>query len=194
MDLNELSFDRLGSWPILVRIVALMSTFIFILFLGYLLLLKPRLTQLRNFEKQQSELKSRYQIKLQKISVLSERQEQLSYMQKTVASLNTKLAAANEIPHLIDSISKLAVVNNLKVNLVKPEQEVTTDIYVALPISIVVMGDYHHLALFMSQLLALQKAISFDDFTITTLNRKAKDDSGATVLRMKTTVMLYMRI
>jgi type IV pilus assembly protein PilO len=194
MNLNELSFDRLGSWPIGVRIIALTVIFLITLILGCLFLIKPRLTQLRNLEKQQSDLKSRYQSEYQQVSVLPEYENQLVSMQKTVKTLSMQLTTANEIPPLIDTIAKMAVANNLAVNLVKPEQESVREFYSVMPINIAVTGDYHHLALFISQLSTLQKVMTFDDFTMTTLNRKAKDSSGLTLLEMNVTATVYMRL
>jgi type IV pilus assembly protein PilO len=193
MDLNELSFDRLGSWPIRVRIVALTGAFVFTLILGYLFLIRSRLTQLHNLEKQQSSLKSWYQSKHQQVIALPEYEDQLISMQKTVTTLNSQLITANEISKLIDMISKLAIANNLEINLIKPGQKSTKDFYTAMPISIVMTGDYHHFALFISQLSALQKILVFDDFTMITLNRKAKDDSDLTLLEMNVTATVYMR-
>lgn len=194
MDLNELSFDKLGSWPIRIRIIALSGAFIVTLILGYLFLIKSRLTQLHNIEKQQSDLRSLYQNKQQQATALLEYEKQLVNMKETVTILNTQLITADEIPQLIDTIAKLAVANNLIVSLVKPEQENERDFYSVMPISIAVTGDYHHLALFISQLSALQKAITFDDFTMVTLNRKEKDDLGLTLLEMNVTATVYMRL
>jgi len=60
-------------------------------------------------------------------------------------------------------------------------------------INIAVAGDYHHLALFISQLSALQKILTFDDFTITGLNQTEKDDSGLTLLEMNATAKVYTK-
>ena len=193
MDLNELNFDSLGSWPIRVRIIALVGVFAFTLILGYLFLIKSRLAKLHNLEKQQSNLKSRYQREYQQVSVLSEHEEQLSSMQKKVTTLNLQLPTANEIPQLIDTIAKLAVANNLEINLIKPGQERVRDFYTIMPINIAVTGDYHHLALFISQLSALGKALTFDDFTMTALNQKARDDEGLALLEMNAAATVYMR-
>ncbi len=193
MDLSELSFDRLGSWPISVRIIALTGIFVFTLILGYLLLIKPRLAKLHNLEKQQNDLKLLYQNECQKVSVLSEYEAQLSSMQKTVTTLNLQLTTANEIPQLIDTVAKLSVANNLEINLIKPGQESVRNFYTIMPINIAVTGDYHHLALFISQLSALQKTLTFDDFTMTALSRKTRDDSGLTLLEMNATATVYMR-
>jgi type IV pilus assembly protein PilO len=190
MDLNELSFDRLGSWPIGIRIIALIATFVFTLILGYLLLIKPRLTMLHNLEKQQGDLKSRYQTQYQQAAVLPQYEEQLTNMQKTVATLSRQLTTTKEIPQLIDAISKLALANNIEVNLIK--QEIVRDSYMTMPIYVVVTGDYHHLASFTGQLSILQKIITFDDFAIATLNCKTKNDSGLALLKMNATATVYM--
>jgi type IV pilus assembly protein PilO len=192
MPLNELSFDGLGSWPISVRIIALAVTFISTLALGYLFLIKPYLTHLHHLRKKQSDLTLRYQSEYKQAALLPMYEEQLTHVQKTLTSLSIKLTTANEIPQLINTISKLAIANNLEVSRIKPEQENTRDFYVALPINISVTGDYPHLALFISQVESLQKIIAFDDFTITTLTRKENDDRGLTLLMMNVTATVYM--
>ncbi len=193
MDFNELSFDRLGSWPIFIRIIALIATFVFTLILGCLLLIKPQLTTLRNLEKQQSDLKLRCKTQYQQAVVLPQYEEQLSNMQKIVVTLSRKLTTTKEIPQLIDTISKLALANNIEMNLIQPGQEGARDAYGTIPINVAVTGDYHHLALFIGQLSILQKIITWDDFTIVTFSRKTKDDSGLTLLEMNATATVYTR-
>lgn len=192
MDLNELSFDRLGSWPTHVRIIALGGTFIFTLALGYLFLIKPRLINSNNLEKQQIDLKSRYQSEYKQVTALPEYETQLISAQENLTRSSKQLTTANEMPQLINTISNLATANNLEINSIKPEQESTKDFYVVMPINISLTGDYHHLALFISQVESLQKAITFDDFTMTALNHKKNDGSGLTLLVMNATAMVYV--
>lgn len=192
MNLNELSFDRLGSWPVPVRIIALAGALVIILILGYLFLIQPRLMDLNHLEKKQSDLKTEYQSESKQANTLPEYEKQLNDIQKNIANLNKQFTTAEKIPQVINTISKLAAANSLTINSIKPEQENAQTFYIILPIQISVTSDYHHLALFVSEIESLQKIITFGDFTITALNDQRKDGLGARLLMMNATVKIYM--
>lgn len=189
MNLNAHHFNQIGYWTVSVRIAALIGIGLFTLILGYLFLIKSRLHNLHAIEKQSQSLKLQYQEKYQQSSLLSQYQKQLIATQKALARLNLPLNS--NLTHVTETISNLAAKNHLEIHSLKPEPENIQSFYVAQPISLSVSGDYMHLALFISELSALQKTSTFENFAITTLNRKANEDTGSTLLMMNATVTIH---
>lgn len=166
MDLNELSLDYLVTKPASARIAVLLALFFIILLLAYLLLIKPRMVQLASVQKQQGDLKISYQRQQGMASKLSAYQEELKSMQVMENSLLAQLTSVSELSSLIAVIAKLGAQNGLEMNLLKPAPETKQELYIVMPINISVTGDYHHLALFLSQIAALKKIVTLDDISI----------------------------
>jgi type IV pilus assembly protein PilO len=192
MDLSELSLDRLGSWPVRLRIAILIGIGFFTLALGYLFFIRPRCLYLNSIEKQHSDLKSRYHSAYQQASRLSIYEKQLGDMQKSVDKANQQFILVNEIPQWINTIAKLAIANNVKMHAIKPKQKMTKDFYWIMPVSISATGDYSHLVLFIRQIESLPKTIVFGDLTIAQLNDNKNDDSGTKLLAMDALITVYI--
>ncbi len=207
MELNELNFETVGSWPAATRLICLLVVFLLISVLGYMGLIKPRMASLAQASATQADLQTTYQVKYRQAADLPAYNEQLKQMQVLLRNMLAQLTTPAEIPQLIDSISKLGSANGLEINLVKPDQEVEKDFYAEMPIDISVMGDYHSLALFVSQVASLQKIVTFNDFTISLAKpvtqanaapgetpKQSVSSKGSNVLVMDATARTYRYI
>jgi type IV pilus assembly protein PilO len=192
MDLNELSFNRVAFWPTHVRVAILLGIGIFTLALGCLFFIRPRFMHLSQLEKQHTDLKLRYQNAYKQASALSVYEEQLVGIQKSLHTVHKQFATITEIPQLIHTISQLAIANSLEIRSIKPAQEGIHDFYFSMPLQISVIGDYSHLVFFIRQVESLQKAIVFNDFTITAFNDQKSDDFSTKLLMMNALITVYI--
>ncbi len=194
MDFNELSFDRLGSWPIAVRAIFLAGTFFTILLLGHFLFIKPRLDTLKRAERQQQAIEVQFKIKKPQAAEMPRYEAQLTQLKKTIDTLNRQLTDRSEIPKTIETLSKLAIDNRLEINAIKPEQENIKEFYTTIPIHISVIGKYHSLTVFIRQVEALQKIMTFNDFSIAAINNKPNENSESTLLVMNAIAAVYIPV
>ena len=167
MELNELTLDNLIKQPLRIRIIALITVFLAILFLIYTLLLKPRLSQLNTLEKQQQDLKNTYQAQRAKVSKLPLYEKEFSLIQDTDHKILTQLIDKNEFSDLLKTISQLSVKNNVKLTALKPEPEIKQALYIAMPIRIDLDGDFLNLTRFLSQMTELPKFITLQEMSFT---------------------------
>lgn len=166
MELNELDFDNIGSWPLAIRMVFLGLCCVILLILSIWFLIKPELNQLDQVRQEQQGLLQTYEVKYAQAANLETYQKQLKKIRMMFGSMLGQLPNSSEIPSLIEDISKLGVANGLDFELIKPEDEVEKDFVTIMPIKIIVEGNYHQLAGFVSDISTLQRIVAFDDFTI----------------------------
>ena len=166
MDLNELDFDNIGSWPVPIKIVFVSLCCVILLILSIWFLIKPELRKLDAAKQTQAELLQTYEFKYAQAANLEAYQKQLKQIQLLFGSMLGQLPNSSEVPSLIEDISKLGVANGLDFELIKPEDEIDKDFVTIMPIKIIVEGHYHQLAGFVSDISTLQRIVAFDDFTI----------------------------
>lgn len=166
MNFNELDFDNIGSWPRAVKIVFISLCCILLLVLSVWVFIRPKLNQLEQIRQEQANLLQSYEFKHTQATNLAAYKEQLKKIRLLFGDMLGQLPNRSEIPSLIEDISKLGVANGLDFELIKPEAEIEKDFVTIMPIKIVVVGNYHQLAGFVSDVSTLQRIVAFDDFTI----------------------------
>lgn len=166
MDLNELNFDNIGIWPWFVKLIFIVISFVAIIVFGIFMLVKPEIKKLDRVAARTHELKQIYEAKQYRTASVTEYKKQLVQMRVILTDMLKQLTMTNEIPALVEEISKIGAENGLNFKLIKPGTEVEYDFYAERPIEISVTGSYHDIASFISDVAQLQKIITFNDFII----------------------------
>jgi len=167
IDLNELDFNNIGSWPLGARVATLVILVLAILGAGYALDTRSQLETLSTIEKKESELKQLFEIKQAKAANLESYKQQLEEIQKTFGSLLNQLPGKTEVADLLTDVTQTGLSNGLEFDFFKPQDEQPKDFYVELPIELKVRGEYHEFGKFMSGVAGLPRIVTIHDFTIT---------------------------
>jgi len=170
-DLKNIDINDLASWPPLVKIVAIALICVLILFGGYWFLIQDGLDQYGVAKKKEEELRENYLNKKALAVNLPAYKQQMEEMQQTFGSLLRQLPNSTEVPDLLVDITQAGLGRGLEFVLFKPEKEQPKDFYAELPISLQVRGSYHELALFMSDVAALPRIVTFGDITMTSAGK-----------------------
>jgi type IV pilus assembly protein PilO len=109
-------------------------------------------------------------------------------MEQTFGSLLRQLPNSTEVPDLLVDITQAGLGRGLEFVTFKPENELRKDFYAEFPISLEVNGGYHELALFVSDVAALPRIVTFGDITIKT---KTSTGKGAGRLSMSAKAKTY---
>jgi len=173
IDLNDLDFSTIGSWPAAARFIVLTLLAAIILGAGYLLDTNNQLNALDTSKKKEAELKQLFEIKQAKAANLDSYKSQLQEIQKTFGSLLNQLPGKTEVADLLTDVTQTGLVNGLQFDFFKPQNEIPKDFYVELPIELKVHGDYHEFGEFMSGVASLPRIVTIHDFTIS----KSKEDN-----------------
>jgi len=166
IDLKELNLDNLAIWPLPIKAGIIAVCCFLILVLGYLFGISPLFDQLHSAKRQESVLQIEFQTKESIAGSLPLYQKQLEQIQLTLAGMVKQLPNSTEIPNLLEEISKIGVTNGLQFNLFKPLPEKDAGFFNELPIQISVVGNYHQLGQFITQVADLNRIVTLADFDI----------------------------
>ena len=194
LDVNELSLDNIGSWPLAVKVIAWVLVFLLVAVLGYFYNISDLRDQLTQSESREVELKREFEDKAFKAANLEALRKQMVEMQASFGALVSQLPSDTEVPGLLEDITNKGVESGLEIKSIKLEPEQAKEFYVELPISIEVTGSYHDFGTFVSGIAGLPRIVTLHNFKIAPANKSSggKDaDTAPGVLSMSISAKTY---
>ena len=184
-DLNNLTFDNIGTWPGPVKIVFMIIVCSAILGLGYWKDISVLQENLKKVEIEESDLKITFEGRQKKAANLEALKLQLENIKETFGDLLKRLPNKTEVAALLVDISQQGLGAGLEFELFKPGRERQADFYVELPINISVVGTYHEFGQFISGVSDLPRIV-------TNHNVKIKPKGSQLVLQTTAKTYRYM--
>ena len=166
LNLSELTIDNMGQWPKPVKIGAVVFLPIIISILGYLLILKAQFTKYENLKVSKINLLAQFKLKHKQSVNLESYRSQIKIMKERFNQTLSQLPTENEMPGLLEEISRTGITSGLKFEQFVPLSEIKHDFYSELPIKMTVIGNYHQLAIFLSRVTSMNRIITLHDFKI----------------------------
>lgn len=191
---KELTLDNIGKWPKAIKISVLLAFSLVVFGVGYYLVIKPDIEQYNTLSLKEDSLKAEFEKLQRQASSLFAYRKQMAMMEDRFGNMLKQLPTQNEMPGLLEDISKTGIASGLTFELFAPSPEILHDFYIELPIQIIVIGNYHQLALFLSRVAEMSRIVTLHDFVIEArLNEKQKDalSSQGEQLVMKITATIY---
>ena len=176
-ELKNVDFNDIASWPLPVKIGAIVIVCGLILFAGYWFVIKGEMEQLAAAEKKEQDLRATFLSKKALAVNLPAYKQQMEEMQLTFGSLLRQLPNSTEVPDLLVDITQAGLGRGLSFVLFKPQKEKPAEFYAELPISIEVSGGYHQLAQFVSDVAALPRIVTFGNIKL----KGGKNDAKLTL-------------
>lgn len=186
LDLGDLNFDNIGTWPIAVKIITAILLFVGLLLAGYFYQISPLREQLAVSEGKELQLKQEFETKAFKAANLEAYRKQMKEMEESFGALLSQLPTDTEVPGLLEDITNRGVENGLEIVSINLQAEQAKDFYIELPIEIVVKGGYHDIGAFVSGISGLPRIVTLHNFTIAS---DPKNTNG--ILTMKITAKTY---
>jgi type IV pilus assembly protein PilO len=166
LDFNDLNAENIGSWPLPVKVIAWVLTFIVLVVAGYFYTISDMRDQLTQVESKERDLKKEFEDKAFKAANLDALRKQMTEMQQSFGALVSQLPTDTEVPGLLEDITNKGVESGLEIKSIKLQPEQTKEFYVELPISIEVTGTYHDFGTFVSGIAGLPRIVTLHDFKI----------------------------
>ena len=166
VDINDLDFNNMGSWPGALKVIVGVLLFAVLLFLGYHFHLKDLQANLERTERDEVALRKEFADKSFKAANLEAYKEQLVEIEERFGTLLKQLPSDTEVPGLLEDITQMGLNSGLEFESITLQPEVAQQFYIELPIRIVVQGNYHDIATFVSSVAGLPRIVTLHDFDI----------------------------
>ena len=175
MNLNELDFENIGSWPLSARLIGIFLVFAIVLGGGFYQFTQDKISELETAESKEQPLKDEFKKKQGKAANLEAYKLQMTEMKKRFGSMLRQLPQKTEVADLLVEISQTGLSNNLQFSLFKPSSESRKEFYAELPVNIKVSGTYHDFGGFASGIAALPRIVTIHNVAMSPI--KSTDDS-----------------
>lgn len=159
--------DRIGVWPLVVRIALWVGAMAVILGGTYFFFVKDMNLRLQSAERKELQLRRDFESKALEAANLEELKQQMVTMEETFQGLVSQLPSDTEVPGLIEDIEEKGATSGLSIGSTAFQQERAAEFYVELPIQIQVRGNsYHDLGGFVSGIAGMPRIVTLHDFEI----------------------------
>ena len=166
LDLNDLDFSNIGSWPTAAKSIVIVLLFALVSFGVYWFDTQDQLDKLAGLEKEEAALKKSVTSRAKRAANLEILKQQLVLMEKDFSKLRKQLPNKTEVAALLVDISQTGLSSGLEFELFKPEREIPKEFYAELPIQIRVTGSYHEFGEFVSGIAALPRIVTLHNITM----------------------------
>lgn len=200
-DMQTLEWDdhkRLGTSPIILRVLLLLTVLIGVIAAGYYWQIIPMQDKLAKAKINEQTLRDTFDGEQAKAANLDAYAEQLEEMKKTFKVMLRQLPNKTDIESLLVDLSQTSVASGLEVEYFKPETEVPREFYAEYPIKISVTGQYHNFGQFVSGLASLPRIVTLNNISIGEQRAvgpvDANSNSNSRKLKMDITATTYRYI
>ena len=156
-----------GAWPPLPKALLLLVLLIGILVGAYFLDWSDQIEQLEAGRAQETTLKDEYKNKKQQSINLDLYRQQLREIDSSFGALLKQLPNRSQMDALLVDINQAGLGRGLQFELFKPAgQESARDFYAELPIQLRVIGNYHDIGAFASDIGGLSRIVTLNDIAL----------------------------
>src|SRR5712664_1914521 len=157
-----------GAWPPLPKAMLLLGLLVGIVALGYFLDWQEQMDSLEAGRIQEVKLKDEYVLKQQQAINLDLYRQQLREIDSSFGALLRQLPNRSQMDALLVDINQAGLGRGLQFELFRPSPgEITRDFYAERPIAVKVVGNYHDMGAFASDVGQLPRIVTLNDVTIT---------------------------
>ena len=168
-ELNELDLEDIGNWPQPAKLAINVIAVVLIAIMFYWFFISASLQQLETIKGKEAAIKQQFEAKAQLASNLSLYTDQMGEMEILFNNMLRQLPSKSETAGLLDDLSYIGQHNGLQLRKFKWLQEVQRDFSYEVPVNLEVIGTFHQLGQFTSDIAALPRIVTLEDFTISKL-------------------------
>lgn len=191
-ELQRLDAQNPGAWPDWVRSAAAVLLVAVLVGVSWWFLIKPKYEETEAAQRQERQLRTDFESKQRRAASLDEYRERLDKMEREFGEMLRQLPSRAEVASLLNDISQTRAGANLDEELFEPQPERLREFYAELPHRIVVVGGYHELGRFVSDVAALSRIVTIEEVEIAPAGdaRRGEQADGRR-LRMSATAKTY---
>ena len=188
-DLNNLDLKDITSAPAPVRSLILFLLFLAILAGGWYLVWADAKQQLDVARAEEKTLLASYGTKKSQVFHYEAHKRRLMEVEQSLAAMLRQLPDRSQMDALLTDINQVGVGRGLEFELFRPGTETLVDFYAMLPVAIKVIGSYHDIGGFVSDLAKMPRIVTLHDIN---LAPQAKDGGGSLVMDARVQTYRYL--
>ncbi len=176
-ELRSLNPRDIGNWPVLPKLGALIIILIALVFAGYWFDWREQLDTLAAERTKEQDLRTAFLDKKKQAVNLEAYRKQLAEIEESFGEMLKQLPNKSEMEALLTDINQAGLGRGLKFELFRPARgETASEFYAELPITIKLVGSYHDIGAFASDVSQLSRIVTLNDVAL------SNDKDGAIVL------------
>jgi type IV pilus assembly protein PilO len=157
-----------GDWPAAIKAGALAILMVVIIVIGYFLDWQEQSEALERAQVEEVTLKETYLIKKRSAVNLEIMRQQLQEIEQALSVMLKQLPNKSELDALLVDINRAGLGRGLQFELFKPAaSETIKEFYAELPVTVRVIGSYHDIGAFASDVSQLPRIVTLNDIDIT---------------------------
>jgi type IV pilus assembly protein PilO len=181
-DFNNIDFNNMGSLPMPVKMVLLGLLALLIVVGGYFVLWGNEIEAFDQAEVKEQELRQTFIAKKRQAVKIEAYRKQMVDIEKTFGALLKQLPDRSEMDGLLTDINQSGLGRGLEFELFKPGQEIVADFYAEMPIQIRLLGDYHDVGEFATDVSKLSRIVTLNNLSIAPVDKKNLRGGGGTLV------------
>jgi type IV pilus assembly protein PilO len=174
-DFNNIDLKSVGSLPFSVKAVLLGFLGLVIVAAGYWFMWSPAIDELDQSVAKEKELRDVFLAKKSQAIKIDAYRQQMVDIEKTFGALLKQLPDKSEMDGLLTDINQAGLGRGLEFELFKPGQETVAEFYAEMPIQIKILGSFHDLGAFATDVSKLPRIVTLNNIIIQPITRDAKD-------------------
>ncbi len=174
VNLEELEFDSIGSWPQLLRMIVIGAVCVLTLIMGYFFQVGDLIDQLGVLSNKLIDSKATFIDTQQKVANLEAYKKEVKIVEEQLNKLTEQLPQSNEQAGLLEDISQQASSCGLQFVTIKPQGQENKGFYQESPMELTLAGEYDGFAAFASNISNMPRIVTLHDFTIKKNNTSAR--------------------
>jgi len=166
-DFKATNWQDPGTWTVIPKVVVLVAIVVALPVAGYFGLWQGQLEELEAGKQQEIRHKEDYLNKKKQAVNLDLHKQQLREIDTQFGALLKQLPNKSQMDALLVDINQAGLGRGLQFELFKPAaQEIVRDFYAELPIAVKVIGVYHDMGAFASDVGQLSRIVTLNDVVI----------------------------
>jgi type IV pilus assembly protein PilO len=168
-EFRNLNPRDIGSWPVLPKLGALLGLLVLLLIGGYMLDWRNQWDELTAARAKEDTLRTAFLDKQRQAINLDAYRKQLADIEQSFGAMLKQLPNRSEMEALLSDINQAGLGRGLQFELFKPAgAEILSDFYAELPIQIKVLGNYHDVGAFASDVSQLSRIVTLNNVGLST--------------------------
>ncbi len=186
-ELRRLNPRDIGSWPALPKLGALLLLLVLLIIAGYFLDWSNQWDELNAARAKEDGLRSAFLDKKRQAINLDAYRKQLADIEQSFGAMLKQLPNRSEMEALLSDINQAGLGRGLQFDLFKPASaEIMSDFYAELPIQIKLIGNYHDVGAFASDVSQLSRIVTLNNLAL------ALDKDGMLVMDATARTFRYL--